>query len=445
MSHLPMLLLQIGLIPLLFSALIWMLRLVHPQSHGDDTSEKLFLLAMLTSVLGGLILPQIAGVLPSAPIRLPEWSGMNGELPPVVTDHEPRDSIDLLTLAPSAIFLIYIAGLLISGARFLTSVFQLLQIERSARPANNREYWTSPADISAIASISGRIIISDHLVSQLQPAETDFIIAHERAHIERRDPVLFLTLSFLDALFWFNPFLRQQTDRCRHAAELACDARIVGKEAPKMRSAYASTLLNALEHTAGNARPCVPAAFSRQTKGDYRMRIENIMQPKHKIGKSAHPSLVAALAALILPLGAAQLALAETPASFSMSSLPVDGKLTSTFGLRTHPITKEMKHHDGIDIAAPNGTKVVSPSAGTVIGAEFRTGFGNLVTIDHGNGMVTRYAQLDKFSVKVGDHVSKGMKIGEVGATGKYATGPHLHFEILQNGEHVDPQSFLQH
>lgn len=115
---------------------------------------------------------------------------------------------------------------------------------------------------------------------------------------------------------------------------------------------------------------------------------------------------------------------------------PLDGRLTSRFG------TRWGRMHYGIDIAAPTGTPVLAAAAGTVTYADWMGSYGMLVTIDHGNGLETRYAHNSRILVKVGDQVQRGQRIALVGSTGN-STGPHLHFEVLVNGEARDPMGWL--
>ncbi len=118
--------------------------------------------------------------------------------------------------------------------------------------------------------------------------------------------------------------------------------------------------------------------------------------------------------------------------------LPVDGRITSHFGPRVDPLGKGERKHSGIDIAAPTGTPVKAVAAGTVVFSGPAGGYGNLVAIDHGNGITTRYAHNHALLVSVGDRVTLGQEIAQVGSTGR-STGPHLHFEVLRDGHAVDP------
>lgn len=119
-----------------------------------------------------------------------------------------------------------------------------------------------------------------------------------------------------------------------------------------------------------------------------------------------------------------------------------NGWRSSNFGYRSDPFTGERAFHEGIDFISPLGTAVSAAAAGVVSMAEQQSDYGNIVEIDHGNGLATRYAHLSKRDVNVGDVVLKGQKIAEVGSTGR-STGPHLHFEVLDNRQPVDPTKFL--
>ena len=120
--------------------------------------------------------------------------------------------------------------------------------------------------------------------------------------------------------------------------------------------------------------------------------------------------------------------------------LPGYYSVTSPFGNRLHPVLKVYKMHTGIDIAGSgcNGKNVVAAAGGTVITAGWISGYGNTVVIDHGGGITTLYGHSQKLLVKKGQKVEKGQAIMLVGMTG-YATGPHLHFEVRENGKYVNP------
>jgi murein DD-endopeptidase MepM/ murein hydrolase activator NlpD len=115
----------------------------------------------------------------------------------------------------------------------------------------------------------------------------------------------------------------------------------------------------------------------------------------------------------------------------------------SAFGWRIDPFTGLSAMHEGLDFAANIGTPIYSAAGGVVVAQEAHPQYGNLVEIDHGNDLLTRYAHLSRSAVKKGDLVKRGQKIAEVGNTGR-STGPHLHFEVLVRGVAQDPQKFLR-
>jgi murein DD-endopeptidase MepM/ murein hydrolase activator NlpD len=130
--------------------------------------------------------------------------------------------------------------------------------------------------------------------------------------------------------------------------------------------------------------------------------------------------------------------LARTP-----SIMPTRGWLTSNFTqARMHPIFHEARRHDGIDIAARLGTPIVAPAGGLVIDVNTGDGYGKYVSIDHGYGVITRYAHCSKILVRIGQRVRRGDEIALVGNTG-LSTSPHLHYEIEVNGKTVDPRKFI--
>lgn len=122
---------------------------------------------------------------------------------------------------------------------------------------------------------------------------------------------------------------------------------------------------------------------------------------------------------------------------------PVDvGYRASGFGWRVDPFTGNGTRHEGVDFAAPAGTPIMAAAGGVVIAAEYHHQYGNMIDIDHGNDIVTRYAHAKRLHAKIGDIVRRGQHIADVGSTGR-STGAHLHFEVLVKGIPQDPHKFL--
>jgi len=129
--------------------------------------------------------------------------------------------------------------------------------------------------------------------------------------------------------------------------------------------------------------------------------------------------------------------LASTP-----SIWPVRGWTTSGFGYRTSPFTGRREMHRGVDVATRTGTPIIAPADGVVVFAGREGGFGNLVVLDHGYGIATRYGHCSKLNVKIGQKVKRGDVVGFVGNTGR-STGPHLHYEVAVNGVAVNPMRYI--
>ncbi len=114
--------------------------------------------------------------------------------------------------------------------------------------------------------------------------------------------------------------------------------------------------------------------------------------------------------------------------------------VTSGFGQRLDPFHGERRMHRGVDLAATEGSAIKAARDGTVVFSGARGGYGNLVIVDHGDGLLTRYAHMKDLSVNAGDAVTAGSQVGTVGSTGR-STGPHLHFEVRKGGLAVDPMA----
>ncbi|MXO96788.1 peptidoglycan DD-metalloendopeptidase family protein [Erythrobacter aquimaris] len=125
------------------------------------------------------------------------------------------------------------------------------------------------------------------------------------------------------------------------------------------------------------------------------------------------------------------------------SRMPLeDAKLTSDYGMRTHPVLRRRMGHKGVDLAAPTGTPIYATADGVVSKAERFSSYGKFVSIEHGARIQTRYAHMSRIAVSDGARVKKGDLIGYVGSTGR-STGPHLHYEVRIDGEAVNPVPYM--
>ena len=129
-------------------------------------------------------------------------------------------------------------------------------------------------------------------------------------------------------------------------------------------------------------------------------------------------------------------------ANATPSIWPAQGWLTSTMGPRTDPLTGDADYHSGLDIAGDKGQPVYATASGVVTQAGYSGGYGNLIVIDHGFGLETRYGHLSSFVAHTGDHVKRGEMIARLGSTGR-TTGAHLHYEVMANGRLLNPLQLL--
>ena len=133
---------------------------------------------------------------------------------------------------------------------------------------------------------------------------------------------------------------------------------------------------------------------------------------------------------------------APTPDVSMLTTEPVARSESSGYGWREDPKNKRQKFHHGSDYRGKPGTPILAAGTGTVVFAGRRGGYGNVIFVDHGNGVITRYAHLRRIEAKKGSTVTAGERIGQLGSTGR-TTGPHLHFEVRLDGRSVDPNTAL--
>ncbi len=165
---------------------------------------------------------------------------------------------------------------------------------------------------------------------------------------------------------------------------------------------------------------------------------------------SATGAATAASASTVPSLGRSALASSRTesatsPVASSVSVLPVEGEVTSPFGMRSDPFTGEPRFHAGVDVAAPRGSEIRTVADGEVVFSGWRRGgSGRTVEVRHADGLVTSYAHAERTLVRAGQHVVAGDVVATVGSTGR-STGPHLHFSAARDGQTIDPSGLLEH
>lgn len=352
-----------------------------------------------------------------------------------------------LVLVPSAWGLIYLLGVACAAWRWqrghamLRSLLQLAQRRR----LHGMDVLEVEAPISPmlVGIWRPRLLLPAHL-AQFTPEQQQLVIAHELTHARRRDPVLLLLANMLQALLWFNPAARWLAGQLAWAQELGCDRQVLAGRPPRQRQQYAAALVRQLGL---QTQPLPGLAFG----GGMAERLLRMRD-----GQARPPAALRALTALLLcAIGAASLALqpalawavAAAPASMlaapatapALLRNPLDSmRVTGFFGV-VRQLTPQ--GHRGIDLGARRGTPVHAAADGIASVSEDAR-LGKAVRIDHGAGVASLYAHLDRVTLTTGMAVTAGQAIGTVGATG-LATGPHLHFEVTRDGRLQDPQQWL--
>ena len=405
-----------------------------------------------------VVLPQIA-----APIEENDKSALT------VPAGEPEAMIDptfTKRKAGDAIALIYGYGLALAFGIWLFRVLATqasLARARETKDANlldDINVWTkrfglntpprvflSP-DVSSVCMVGFLrpcIMLPEKIDQVLSRDELAVMCAHELAHIKRRDGALFLVLALVRVLFWFNPAIPRLTARVEQSAEECADALVVNKGAD--RKVYANCFVEALKFAAARPRlqPAYAPSFTPIDREGRRKRLERILGEGS--GSSITPTGKALLGAFAVGVGClaiAQAAYAVAPETrlATLDRAPLSGKITVEFGKSKNG----KKFHQGIDIRAPQWSKIVAPADAEVIeSTDLYNGdpyWGKVIVLDHGSGLVTRYAHLGKCLVQPGDKVKAGDLIAKVGSTGK-SSGPHLHFEVIKNGDFIDPRTVI--
>ena len=391
-----------------------------------------------------------------------------------------------ITPAPALLWLgyswlaLYCAGLAISAGRWLQAGRRLAallaasqRLDRSALNAhagfaNLQRKLPEVCEIDApiapmLVGLARPILLLPRHLRDFDPAQQRLVIEHELTHLARRDPLWMHASFLLQAFQWFNPLAARLGRQMAWAQELGCDRSVLHGRPAAQRRAYAAALVTQMRMQAVPGHGTA-LAFGGRVVDAVAARIGMIRDgvpamPRAVAGALGWAALPAVLAASVL----LQPALAwridtASPASDATASAtgaiatatiphwqaPMERlRVSAFFGIRHAPTGRT---HGGIDFATPTGTPIAAPADGVIVTSSNRymgeSKWGELVVIEHANGLRSLYAHMDKRLVKEGDHVTAGQQIGTSGATGK-ATGPHLHMEVSRNGDNIDPQSLL--
>ncbi len=368
---------------------------------------------------------------------------------------------------------LYSAGLAIAAARWLHAKRRLAlliaasqrldRFELAAHPGFASLHRTLPEvrEIDApiapmLVGLARPILLLPRHLRDFDPIQQRLVVEHELTHLARRDPLWMHASFLLQAIQWFNPMVARLSQRMAWAQELGCDRSVLQDRPATQRRAYAAALVGQLRMQAVPGHGAA-LAFGGRVVDAVAARIGMIRDgvpamPRAvagALGWAALPSLLAASVllqpALAWRLDAAPASADDTaPANPPHWQAPMERlRVSAFFGILHAPTGRR---HGGMDFVARTGTTIVAPADGIVVASTSNymgeDKWGELVAIEHANGLRSLYAHMDQRLVKEGERVIAGQQIGTSGASGK-VTGPHLHMEVSRNGQNIDPQVLI--
>ena len=315
-------------------------------------------------------------------------------------------------------------------------------------------------------------------------AQFQLILAHELAHIRRKDCLRKLLLTVCLCLYWWNPLVWLMVWLANRDMELACDEAVLRALGPDCKKAYALTLLDMAQRNPKSAPLC--SGFAKSSAEERIRAILSFKRIPAWVGICV--SVLFVLTASVFTTQAAspsaipEMELAvqkEIPEENVAVSVPVSEPLPTTppimpeqetesetqpqpevpayifpledanaevldsYGWQENPVVKQKSLHPGVDFVAAYGTNVLAVADGTVLDCSYDAAYGYILTLEHENGVQTQYAHLSEFLVNAGAEVRQGQIIAKTGDSG-WTTGPHLHLGVLIDGEAVDPLEALK-
>ena len=386
----------------------------------------------------------------------------------------------------------WLLGSALALFRLLAGSWAAYQVVRDASEVRDASNWPGPASTQQALALRAQgikvrltsqamtpfavrwprptIVLPESALHHFSDLQLRLVLRHEAAHLERSDPQRAGTMAMVGALLWFNPFVRRIAARVQLAAELRCDAMALGGDAAAGRS-FAVAYLGALRLAGHGSAPSPVTALTHRDMAGHQLRIQHMLRGGSAI-RTSWPGRAAVLAALLVSgtvmtvVQAAVLSPAPLPPLTTLSSMSATmapasiPRLPAVEQRFSAPLAQvrinshfgdnggiRQRAHRGTDFAARVGTLVMAPADGVVLAAtpHYPEGdqYGTVVVIDHGNGWQSLFAHLDSTSLQPGQRVRGGDPIARSGRSGR-VTGPHLHWELLLNGERVDPLKHLQ-
>ena len=372
---------------------------------------------------------------------------------------------DWLVRAAQAWLAVYLAGVCVSMVRLGLAQRALRGLIRGAtrltdldahegfggmRPAVD-VYETDLAVSPMLIGVWRPVLLLPRHLRDFDLLQQQMIVAHELTHLRRNDPLWMAASIAAQTALWFNPVMRELAKRLTWAQELSCDQQVLAGRPQPQRQAYAAALVGQLKlqrHAFGPA-----LAFGGFSATSLTARMLLIRQGGAKaLGSLRRCAVVAGFGAVFAASLALQPAFAwripevpakPAPAVIEWHAPLANARVSSFFGV-VSPLVP--RGHHGIDFIAKTGTPVLASADGAVVSStDLDAGgakYGKTIIVAHANGFNSVYAHLDRRLVAEGDIVKAGQLIGLSGATGK-VTGPHLHFEVRNGGQSVNPETML--
>ena len=350
------------------------------------------------------------------------------------------------------IFYTYLIITLFMLIRFSRNLNRLIQLTKHKGPILKGMQSILMQKNTKPFSFFNYLFIGQDDLSEIQ--NNDAVITHEKAHAIQKHSIDILFIEFIHSIIWFNPILIIYKKAIRLNHEFLADDFVTNNQSPHL---YLNQLLNFTNTFTSNP---LSSGFSYI---NIKNRIKMIHQSKTTTMRKTmqiSTSLILAFVIISLcsfkPSKIQKIGLNNSITEIAWRNveakapylLPIEKdkitKISSHYGMRYNPLVKKRKMHTGIDIIAPQGTPIIATSDGTVEKAKFDKGYGNHIKIKHNHNFQSMYAHLSSLNVVAGQKVKAGDIIGIIGNSGK-SIGIHLHYEIIKDGEKVDPINYFEY
>jgi hypothetical protein len=402
------------------------------------TFFKINRIYLVLGLLFSFILPLYTGFAINSSYALPEFPLME----PIVTESELQilkasESSHSLNIA-LILFAIYVVGISVRLIKLTFSIIGILKLKRQCDVVAYQDLHVFKTHTSVPFSFFNYVFLPKATIDLA-------ILEHEAAHVRQCHWIDLAIVEIVSIVLWFNPMMIIYKRSLKQQHEYLADQTAIGSGIDV--GEYLISIRRQIELT---IQPSLTSEF-------YFLSIKNRINMMTKKRTSLYGL---SMYTLVLPLIICMLMAFSSPKHFELVTvsendsiqeqislcLPIDKKndflLESGYGERLHPVLNVMRLHTGIDLAAKEGIPVVSAYDGVVIKAILADSWGNIIIIKHDDEYATSYSHLKSMNVKPGDKVQKGQEIGLVGHTG-LSDKDHLHFELLKNGEAIDPIKYL--